>query len=192
MPDRGRSHGGQRQQPARHQRPPAEPRREHPDRPASSAEPWSEVPPEVQELLRAELARRQGQGRAPSAVDDRPSRRPTRQRSCRASRSQLRHRRLRVERDGRVHLPRAQRPLRWRKPRRRHPQRGRQRDAGRRVPPPSRTRRLVRGHRAPKRPSRHRRCNGRHRCGRHGGHRCEARNDSPHYALEGFRARRRG
>jgi uncharacterized LabA/DUF88 family protein len=73
MPDRGRSHGGQRQQPARHQRPPAEPRREHPDRPASSAEPWSEVPPEVQELLRAELARRQGQGRAPSAVDAAPT-----------------------------------------------------------------------------------------------------------------------
>ncbi len=64
--DRGRPQTGNRgprpQQP-RPQRPAyQEPMREQ-ERPfSSSAEPWSEVPPEVQELLRAELARRQAQG----------------------------------------------------------------------------------------------------------------------------------
>jgi uncharacterized LabA/DUF88 family protein len=38
--------------------------RREPERPASSAEPWSEVPPEVQELLRAEMARRQATAHA--------------------------------------------------------------------------------------------------------------------------------
>jgi uncharacterized LabA/DUF88 family protein len=63
--DRGRPQGGNRgprpQQP-RPQRPAyQEPMREQ-ERPlTASAEPWSEVPPEVQELLRAELARRQTQ-----------------------------------------------------------------------------------------------------------------------------------
>jgi hypothetical protein len=33
-------------------------------------DPWSEVPPEVQELLRAELARREGSGRTASSPAD--------------------------------------------------------------------------------------------------------------------------
>jgi hypothetical protein len=39
------------------------------DRPTASAEPWSEVPADVQELLRAEMARRQtGGGRTTKAA----------------------------------------------------------------------------------------------------------------------------
>jgi uncharacterized LabA/DUF88 family protein len=64
--DRPRPQGGNRgprpQQP-RPQRPMyQEPMREQERPVTTSAEPWSEVPPEVQELLRAELARRQSQG----------------------------------------------------------------------------------------------------------------------------------
>jgi uncharacterized LabA/DUF88 family protein len=69
MPDRNRApmggNRGPRPQPQQQSRPRprpsyVEPAREieRPERPASS-EPWSEVPPEVQEMLRAELARRQ-------------------------------------------------------------------------------------------------------------------------------------
>ncbi len=58
----GRGQGPGRTQPAprpQQPRPPAPPREE---RVAASAEPWSEVPADVQELLRAELARRQSPG----------------------------------------------------------------------------------------------------------------------------------
>ncbi len=67
MPDRNRAPmGGNRgprpqpQQQSRPRPPYVEPSREieRPERPVSS-EPWSEVPPEVQDMLRAELARRQ-------------------------------------------------------------------------------------------------------------------------------------
>ena len=66
QPDRNRGgqsgQGGRGQAPARQPRPvSAEPRErfERSERPAASAEPWSEVPADVQEMLRAELARRQ-------------------------------------------------------------------------------------------------------------------------------------
>jgi uncharacterized LabA/DUF88 family protein len=82
MPDRGRGgHGGPRpnQPPQRPPRQAPEPRRES-NGPAPTAEPWSEVPLEVQELLRAELARRQAPDRRPvpsrepaELVDDRSS-----------------------------------------------------------------------------------------------------------------------
>jgi uncharacterized LabA/DUF88 family protein len=69
-PDRGR--GGRQQRPAR----PERPQRQHQDRAAASARPvpgtpWSEVPPELEELLRAELARKVDQpanGPAPRAA----------------------------------------------------------------------------------------------------------------------------
>ncbi len=77
---------GPRPQPPQQARPRpsyVEPSREieRPNRPASS-EPWSEVPPEVQEMLRAELARRQApaapvrESAAPTAapVSERPAR----------------------------------------------------------------------------------------------------------------------
>ena len=70
QPDRNRTgqggQGGRGPAPARQPRPVnAEPRErfERADRPAPSAEPWSEVPADVQEMLRAELARRQPAGR---------------------------------------------------------------------------------------------------------------------------------
>jgi uncharacterized LabA/DUF88 family protein len=85
-PDRNRGgqqgQGGRGQAPARQPRPvSAEPRErfERAERPAASAEPWSEVPPDVQEMLRAELARRQPAGRpqpvsqAPAMVSTEPS-----------------------------------------------------------------------------------------------------------------------
>jgi hypothetical protein len=56
--DRGR---GQRPGPRRDDRPPMRPQSEVPartDRPARSSEPWSEVPPEIEEMLRAQLAAR--------------------------------------------------------------------------------------------------------------------------------------
>jgi uncharacterized LabA/DUF88 family protein len=63
--DRGRPQGnrGPRPQQPRPQRPSyQEPMREQERPVTASAEPWSEVPPEVQELLRAEMARRASQG----------------------------------------------------------------------------------------------------------------------------------
>jgi hypothetical protein len=62
----GQGRGQGRSQPQPQPRPqprPAVPPRD--DRPSASAEPWSEVPPDVQELLRAELARRQAGGGKP-------------------------------------------------------------------------------------------------------------------------------
>ena len=80
-PDRPRSsqgsqagQGGRSQQPQRQQRAPmseprvSEPRRTEPERGSGSSEPWSEVPPEVQEMLRAELARRGPAGRPAPAT----------------------------------------------------------------------------------------------------------------------------
>ena len=64
---RRRNRGPRPQQPRPSRPAYQEPMREQ-ERPMSaSSEPWSEVPPEVQELLRAELARRQGQGTAQTA-----------------------------------------------------------------------------------------------------------------------------
>ena len=70
QPDRNRGgqggQGGRGQAPVRQPRPvSAEPRErfERTERPAASAEPWSEVPADVQDMLRAELARRQPAGR---------------------------------------------------------------------------------------------------------------------------------
>ncbi|MBX3028561.1 MAG: NYN domain-containing protein [Chloroflexi bacterium] len=73
---------------------------ERTERPTGSAEPWSEVPADVQELLKAEMARRQGGGKQrsdtaerPSAVAvevvetsaDEPAKKPTRRRSTKAA-----------------------------------------------------------------------------------------------------------
>jgi uncharacterized LabA/DUF88 family protein len=69
-PDRQRGAAQAPRQPApprvQHQPMPAPPRREVERGEAPSAEPWSEVPPEVQELLRAELARRAVPGQPPA------------------------------------------------------------------------------------------------------------------------------
>ncbi|MFN8619721.1 MAG: NYN domain-containing protein [Chloroflexota bacterium] len=64
-----RQGGGQPSQGRRPQsQPHAQPVRDREVAPVSgSAEPWSEVPPEVQELLRAEMAKRQGSGARPAA-----------------------------------------------------------------------------------------------------------------------------
>jgi uncharacterized LabA/DUF88 family protein len=88
--------------PRQDQRPPREQRLQERQAPAASGQPWSEVPPEVEELLRAELARQApapaarapepasetgaGEAGPPSAeveaaVDAAPKRRPTRRRS---------------------------------------------------------------------------------------------------------------
>ncbi len=61
-PGQGRSQGRGQQQPRPQPRQAAPVRDE---RPSASAEPWSEVPADVQELLRAELARRQAAGGKP-------------------------------------------------------------------------------------------------------------------------------
>ncbi len=82
QPDRNRGgqpgHGGRGQAPARQPRPAtAEPRErfERSERPAASAEPWSEVPADVQEMLRAELARKQPESR-PQSVSQAPAPEP--------------------------------------------------------------------------------------------------------------------
>jgi uncharacterized LabA/DUF88 family protein len=59
---RGHSYREERQSSGRPQRPPR-----------SSTEPWSEVPPEVEEMLRAQLAQRESQGPRPSREPSRPA-----------------------------------------------------------------------------------------------------------------------
>ncbi len=79
--DRNRS-GGQSQPPRRPQGPqpqqaPAPRQRDRDVAPvSSSAEPWSEVPAEVQELLRAEMAKRQGGARPQAAPSGRTGQEP--------------------------------------------------------------------------------------------------------------------
>jgi hypothetical protein len=63
----GRGQGRSQQQPRPQPRPAAPVRDE---RPSASAEPWSEVPADVQELLRAELARRQAAAGKPRSTPE--------------------------------------------------------------------------------------------------------------------------
>jgi len=76
-PDRSRDRNrGGRPQPSRpSNRPPRVEDRPMPSEARSSSEPWSEVPPELEQMLRAEMARKQpaGSGAAPSSESFTPS-----------------------------------------------------------------------------------------------------------------------